>query len=322
MPDNTFIGTWSEKYYSNNNIPKKYFVIEPEAIYKKNIGKFIVQLKEYQKEKGELKQLKIKIEYHYRKRTLDQNSLYWALLQIQANEQNGGQKGPGMITPEDLHNAYLKEYGEREVIKTRRKNLGYYRSKKRVEGIIVDASLIPVDLFINNKDFDNYLPNQYIMIQCIRGTSEYTTKEMAQRIDTVFNEIAFSGVAVTNPGDIHNYWVQWRQHLNDEKIILHDKIMTRKEYKEKNPICEGCGSNQGEQLAHIQAIGMGGKEELEKNHASNWLHLCHECHIDDIHQKGWEIFLKKFPHLSYKVKTALKRDYPIIENEKPELEIF
>ncbi len=312
MPDITYSGTWTETYH--HNVERGFIVFKYDPIYRKNITTYLTKLSEYQKKKGELRKLKIKIEYHYRKRTLDQNSLYWGLLSIQANEQNGGMKGPDMVTPESLHEAYLLQYGEREIIKTYRKNLNYYRSKKRIEYVIIDHEKISVKEFLDK--YPDMLPEQYVTLQVIRGTSEYTTKEMAERIEMVFNEIAYSGCNVTKPGDIHNYWVEWRQHLNDEKIVLHDEIMSKAEYKKKNPICEGCGVNMGEQLAHIQAVGMGGKEEPEKNHPSNWLYLCHECHSPGvIHQQGWKEFLKQFPHLKYKVETALKRDYSDIGDE-------
>lgn len=309
MPAITFIGNWYTGL--QDNIPRGILAIKPKDIYRKNIGTVLKKLNELQQKNGELRDLKIKIEFHYRKRTLDQNSLYWALLTIQSNEMNGGMQGKksDMTTPEQLHEAYLLEYGEREIIKTARKNLSYYRQKKRIEFIIIDNQKIPLHSFLGSEK-DNLL-EQYITLQVIRGTSEYTTKEMASRIDMVFNEICAGGVNVTQPGDIHNYWVEWRQHLNDEKIILHEEKMTQQQYKEKNPICEGCGTKPGEQLAHIAAKGMGGKVEPEKEDPSNWLHLCSDCHTGIIHQKGWSEFLKIHPHLKYKVNSALKEDTEI-----------
>ena len=311
MPKAVFIGTWCPEF--QENVPRGRLVLEPEEIYRKNIGEEIKRIKEYQLAKGERRKLKITLEYHFKKRTLDQNSLYWGLLSIQANEMNGGMKGKDMVTPEQLHKAYLLEYGEREEIRTSRKNLGRWKSDKYIEFILINGKKLTYEDFI--REYPDILPEQTITLQVIRGTSEMTTKEMAGVIDTVFNDLSISGVAVTNPGDLHNYWVTWREHLNDEKIILHDEVMTRKQYKDANPICEGCGINPGEELAHIQAVGMGGKEESEKNYASNWLHLCNDCHREIWHRHGVKEFLRIFKHLTYKVTTATKRDYGEIAPE-------
>jgi len=311
MPNNiTFKFTWCKEF--QKNIPKGYFVIKPEKIFYRPMAVYLNNLEAYQKERGMLKEQKAKFEWFYRKRTDLQNSLYWSLREIQANELNAGKRGKNMITSEQLHEDYLREYGEREIIITQRKNLNKYLLETRVEFVILEKEKIPVSTFLEMEK--NYDDSEMIKIQTIRGTSGMNTKEMAIVIESVFDEIWESGVEES--GDIHNYWVEWRQFLNDNKITLHDDIMSMAEYKERRKMCEACGDKPGEHLAHIKAIGMGGKEELEKNYASNWLHLCERCHIGIWHNQGVKSFLDAFPHLKYKVSTALKREYKEIDEDE------
>ena len=310
MPNNiTFTFTWCEAF--QKGIPKGFFALKPDPVYHKTMKIYLNKLTEYQKNKGELKEQKARFEYYYQKRSDVQNRLYWSLRTIQANEMNAGKKGKGMVTAEQLHEDYLKEYGEREIIITQRKNLSRYLTDYRVESVVVDLEKIPIHEFLERKiQIDD---REYIKIQFIRGTSKMNTKEMALVIEQVFDEIWETGVEES--GDIHNYWVEWSQYLNDNKIVLHDEMMSREQYKAKKKMCEACGSNPGQQLAHIQAVGMGGKEEFEKNHPSNWLHLCNDCHIEDSHRTGWNDFMKRFKHLRYKIKTALNRDYSDLKGE-------
>jgi hypothetical protein len=304
-------------------LSKKKLMLTIIDQYKKTLGIFLSKhedvLRKMELEGKDISQKKlisITLETHYKKRTLVMNNLYWALRTIQANEMNGGKKGPGMVTKEKLHDDYLQVYGEREIIKTQRKNLNRYRAKGKVEFIIIDQQKISVENFLKNYNISN---NKYITIQRIIGTSEMSTKAFSEVIDQVFREIWESGV--NEPGDIHKYWVDFRNHLNKQEIILHDEKMTKGQYREKNKICEGCGVKSGVQIAHIKAIGMGGHEEPEKDHPLNWFCLCNDCHNVIIHgiDGGIEVFKEKFPHLSYKIDLAFKHNSMKIaeENKKP-----
>ena len=164
-----------------------------------------------------------------------------------------------------------------------------------------------------------------ITIRAIRSSSKFNTKEMVVWIARIFNRLAYNGVGVTNPGEIQNYWHQFKEYVNENKITIHDSILTQAEYKALNPICEGCGeyiADGSGELAHIRAIGMGGDrtKEPKRNYSSNWLHLCRECHGDIWHGKGAYEFLKLFKHLTYKVNTALNREYSEIDAGTDELE--
>ena len=318
MPKIRFLATWCSNYQKLLNIPRGYIVFRYNEFYRKSLSKVLLKIDGWQNKRKEkfpndfLKSLEIEIEYHYRKRTLDQNNLMWLLYTIEANEANGGQSGSEeqLVAPEELYLNDLYNFGEREIINTKRKNLGYYLGEyKIIEMIITDEgkefSLKKyLKLNINNEE--------RMTIRVIRGSSKFSTLEMSQWVDRLFNRLAHNGVQVTNPGEIENYWHTWKMYLNENKIILNDKIMTQKEYKNHNPICEACGKyiqhGNGE-LAHIKSVGMGVDRNKEPyyNYPFNWLHLCaHPCHRKHWHEWGVKKFIQKYKHLEYKIKFALE----------------
>ncbi len=333
-----FIANWTSIWQIHTK--KGFISLKPQKFYIKPLTEIFKKLKNYQLKQYEkmkkqknikdikyedwLKDLEITIEYHYRKRTLDQNALMWALYEIEANEMNAGMKGhkDQNITSMKIYLNDLNEYGEEEIITTKRKNLGYYLSEYRIiKSVVYNDTEYDIETFKKQIIHDDAQITLYV----IRSTSKFNTKEMANWIDRIFNRIAHNGVNVTQPGDILHYWQNWKKYLNDEKIILHDEIMTQTEYKSYQPICEGCGKfigNGSGQLAHIKAIGMGSDRTAEhkKNYTSNWLHLCFDCHNKIWHQQGIRKFLKLFEHLTYKVNSALRRDYEIIQEK--ELDLF
>lgn len=301
-----FTANWSKDW--QGKMPKGYLLLKPKEIYHKKMAIVLNKLNEIQNKKEELKDIDVTIEIHYKKRTLDQNSLMWALYSIEANELNAGMKGSKehMFTSQELYENDLQNEAPKFKMQIKEEMLNVMRSEYRII------------------DIQDYKDGTKI-VTCILTTSKFNTKQMAEWIDMIFNRMAINGVTVTNPGEIHNYWVQWRQCLNDNQIILHDDILTGAQYKALNPICEATGDYIGNgtgQLCHIKARGMGGNPEQEKDYASNWLHLTNEAHIEIQHVKGWSHFLKIFPHLNYKVETALRREYPEIKEDpsKPVIE--
>lgn len=305
MANIKFTGFWSKSW--QKQIPKGFILIKPKNQYIKRLAVILNKLNQFQDKKRELRELDITIEFHYKKRTLDQNALLWSLYEIEANEMNAGMSGDKkqMVTKDELYADDLKIYAPRIEIKATAENLSFLKSQYRIESErpIVDES-------------GNI---KYYFITAIISTSHFTTLQMAGWIDRMFNRMAVNGVNCTNPKEIYDYWVKWSQMKSDEKIILHDDILSGAEYKALNPICEATGNFIGDdsgQLCHIKARGMGGNPEEEKDYSSNWLHLCHEAHISVQHSIGWTYFLKLYPHLKYKVEMALKREYPAIEESK------
>ena len=302
--DVKLICTFDPGLYSKLAIPKALLVLKPEAKYFKTLGTQLKKLKEWQSvkslEKGEkvFREIEVDIVIHYKKRTIDQNALLWSLYTIEADEMNGGMKGEPdhMIKPEELYEQDSLEHNPH----------AWFEGDEFLEIRLRDQ------YYILEKSI---LPTGGIRIHGQVRTSNFTTVEFSQRIEMVFNRMAQNGIPITNSGDILKYLNDHRQKMNDEHIVLYsDEIMTQAEYKDKHPLCEGCGTFVGDssgQLAHIKAVGMGSDrtKELKKNFSSNWLHLCSACHNGVWHGKGEESFVKMFPHCKYKVSEATKRDY-------------
>jgi hypothetical protein len=331
MPNLKAIFNFRIEWQKEFNIPKGFILLRYKPIYRKNLGKLLQKLNEWQNNKekqliesGEqyteddfLRDLECDLSVFYRKATLDQKRLSWSLYEIEANEQNAGMKGhkDQMVTATELYEADLYEHGVRETIITKRCLLGRYLEDYRIiEGIVHKGNPYELHEFTKKQVSDT----DQIEIHVIRGQSKFNTMEMSQWIEMQFNRLAYMGVNVTEPGEIKKYWHDFKQYLNDNQIEFTDIIMTKEQYKYKNPSCEGCGDpiiGTGH-LAHIKAVGMGQDRTKEptRNYSSNWLHLCTDCHIGTQHQKGWTHFLELNKHLTHKVNKALKRDY----NEIPQ----
>jgi hypothetical protein len=289
MPVMTFIGKWSEGF--QEGVQRGLWAVKPDSVYVKPFSTVLKKLKEWQHKTGELRELKITVEYHYRKRNLDQNALMWSLYSIEANEQNAGMSsGKNDITAEELYEHDLQEYAPKAVIECQAETVRMLKNTYRIWG---------------EEPAENG-----VRVTIIKTSSQFDTREMAEWINRIFNRLADSGVHLQDSGAIQGYWSEWRKSLGENKITLNDTPMSQENYKSLNPICEGCGKyivNDGD-LSHINAKGMGGNPEKEKQNPSNWLHLCREDH-SLWHSKGWEAFIKKYEHLKYKVLTALKRNY-------------
>ena len=326
-----FIANWQKEYQSKINNEKGFLVLKYSDFYRKNLVHLLLKLEEFQQKKKKenpdhqlysddhLRDLEVSIEFFFKKRTLDQNALMWALYDIEANEMNGGQSGDKdqMVTREQLYKNDLEEYSDIDKIKTTKKSLAYYLDQySYLISIYYDDAEMDLEQFLE-LDVDN---DEQIILRVRRGTSKFNTKEMALWIERLFNRLSYHGVAVTNPGEIKKYWQDFKNYINDNKIVLYDNIMTMQEYKDKNPTCEACGDfigfGEGD-LAHIKSVGMGHDrtKELKKNYSSNWLHLHRTpCHLEHWHTEGIDKFLKRYKHLRFKVNTALKREYQEISD--------
>ena len=300
-------GSWSAGWQKEYNLKFPFFVIKMDNSYIADARVQFKKLDDFQKKKNELRPIDIKIDIHYQKRTLDQNALMWALYRVEANEQNGNMAGheSQMITTEQLYEGDVKLYSPKFVIRIPKDNY----------------SLL---LRIYNRCTTIEKDNETLFVEITLGSSRLDTMQMAKWIERQFNRLAYNGLSFDNAIEIKKYWQDWRRHLNEKEIILNKEILTQKEYKKRNPICEasGCYIVGVGELAHIKSIGMGGNPEPEKNYASNWLHLRTDIHRELWHGKGVEEFLKTYPHLSWKVRGALRNDYDVIEKEQPELDIF
>ena len=304
------VGTWDEEFHLSLSLPKGTGVFKPQPFYVNNWRTFLQELNAFQKKKkaefqiaGKTddwhRELDITVEYHYRKRSLDQNRLMWALYEIEANEQNGGHKRAEGVKAEDLHDADIKMFAPKAVIKLAPGNVNN----------------VYMDYYVEKEELKKDPQGEESVYVHVRiGTSRFDTRQMCEWIDRQFSRISENGVAVTNPGDIQKYWKDFKEFQNDEKIILFDKLLSKDEYKRLTPICEASGAYLGEggECAHIVAEGMGGHNTSLsrdfRDSSANWLHLSTDIHRDICHGQGWGEFIKLYPHCEFKVLSALKTD--------------
>ncbi len=253
--------------------------------------------KHLQKEKEKNEKIRIPLMWNpdITKRNLDQNALMWRWYDIEKKCLNANMVGAGKheYTAWEIYENDLKEYCPKEELLIKADFLNMYKRKFRHLHIIEQE-------------------NDYIRVRIWKTSSHFTIREMAYWINRIINRVADYGV----PVDIQTYtkseWIDYQKWLSKNKIILHyEEKITKEEYKDKVPICEASGDflGNGGEVAHIKAVGMGGKEEPEKDHPGNWFHLNTDIHRKLIHGigGGWDRFLKEYPWLKYKYKMAMNK---------------
>ena len=260
-------------------------------------GKALARIRAAEEKRDDLLELEVVIEWHLKKRTIEQLRLFWVLIGTAASLHygDGYRLGPGEAKEEAnrLYEDFLEERGP------------------RVECVLSpEAEAAFLDKFYRVVSREEY-PSGKIRLECIMGASQWNIKQASEAIDYWFNELATLGVPDDVGADLASYWREWRTYLDKEGVrIVEDRAeITTDEYKRRTPMCEGCGCwlGMGGHLAHIDARGMGGNEEAEKSLPGDWLHLCERDHLTVQHQKGWGEFLKRFPWNKGKVEAALKR---------------
>lgn len=279
--------TWKKE---NQTGVENRWTIDVLPEYREVVINFLKEHIEREKNTGETKIIQLKISPYYSIRNLDQNALMHSLYAIEAECLNVGLGGGKQyeFSPWDIYEKDLKEYCPKMETEVSPDFLGMYQLKFRHTHIIE-----------RSKD--------KIKIQVWKTTSHFDTREMAYWIDRIVNRIGEYGVPLDLQGKMKTNWISWKKYLNAVKVVLHtEEKCTKEEYKNKVPLCEASGLWLGQEgeIAHISAVGMGGKEEPEKDHPGNWFHLQAEIHLGLIHGKGWKAFLKEYPWLRYKWKIA------------------
>ena len=125
------------------------------------------------------KQLVIKLDYEDKKRSLDQNSLLWALLEEEAKFLNGGRKSNIECSSENLYYEAINKYGKDTLIAVKD---GAERELKRVYKRV---------FIIDKYEFNDEL---WLKCRCVIGSSKYTSKEMSVLIEGVLDDIARLGI--------------------------------------------------------------------------------------------------------------------------------
>ena len=139
------------------------------------------------------KTLTVKIEEKQNKRTLDQNALMWALLTIYADELNGGRTGD--VQPEDIYYRMIEQYGVATFLLTIPEAESELKKVFRVVKKVDERT-------VNDKEL--------LMFKCYYGSSKYTTKQMANLIDGIFDELARLGVSDKNYTAVESYRDEWK----------------------------------------------------------------------------------------------------------------
>jgi hypothetical protein len=254
--------------------------------------------------------IEVTLDIHYRKRTLDQNALMWALYEVMANELNGDMVGDAQseISAEDLYRDDMMERAPTVAIVIQSKYLNDLKT--------LDVSwrrALPIE------------GTDMVTAEVVRTSSKWNTVEMSRHIEGMFNRISTMGVNIRQSADISHYWHQFKQHVNDEDITLFDGKLTAEQYREATPICEGCGDFIGVtqaaprgsgHLHHIKTRGAGGQQP-ERDWPGEWLMLCPECHgVWDQADGGVQAFITLAPHCAAKINRALASVADVVEERR------
>lgn len=197
-------------------------------------------------------------------RSLAQNALYWALINVLAME-------------------VYHEAGWEEVIHEEMLNMYSPKIKSKLHG-----TEIP------------------------KRSKELDTAEFTRLIEGVFYEINENGVDLTEPADLDHYWKEYAKiRFSGGKDNGFRKGESIDDYRRRVNYCEACrkylrsGSfGYDGNIAHIVSRGSGGADETW-----NVFHLCSEHHLFVQHQKGWNEFLSRFPHLKQKYEIAIEKHW-------------
>lgn len=293
-----FLFIWCEKWQKDFNCPKGYLLIKPAGPNVKNLAEWLNKLTGWQNDKQELRPCNASFEVHYKKRTLEMNSLMWSLYQVEATEQNGGIEIKDMttlqksraITPESLYRADIEAYSPVVVIIVPECQIEYIRAEYR------------------HRISEEKASDGNIVYKAYFSTSHMDTKQHGEWIERQFARLSEMGVHLANASAIGQYWVDYAAAREPDT----EHWYTAEEYKAKQPFCEAEPTiylgNGGGSLAHIVARGMGRNPMEGRYHEADVMHLSDAAHALWDNGKGRRFFLTKYPHLKKKIEAALNRE--------------
>ena len=113
----------------------------------------------------------------------------WALLTIMADHYNGGRTGG--VTPEDCYTEMLEQYGAAfDYLEVPVGAVPILRKSYRLVHV--------VELLDGNR----------CTVKCSQGSSSFTTEQMGQLINGIFDRLAEMGV---NDPNVTAYWQEWQE---------------------------------------------------------------------------------------------------------------
>jgi hypothetical protein len=138
-------------------------------------------------------------------------------------------------------------------------------------------------------------------------TSQMDVPTMSSFIEGIFRELAEMGVdSLESAASITQYWQEWYAWRGQQKVDpMAEAYEGIEDYRQSVLYCEACHKFQrgsDGQVAHIVSKGAGGADA-----GWNLLKLCTDDHLFVQHQKGWDVFLKRYPHLRFRVEQARER---------------
>lgn len=138
---------------------------------------------------GQPLRLTLTVEPEHRGRTTAQNSLMWALLTIMADHYNAGRTGG--VTSEDCYLEMLEKYGAKvDYLECPAGALDILRGCYRLVHVV------------------EILDGNRCTVKCTQGSSTFTTGEMKNLIDGIFDRLAEMGVS--DPL-VTAYWQEWKE---------------------------------------------------------------------------------------------------------------
>lgn len=133
--------------------------------------------------------LTLTVEPERKNRSTAQNSLMWALLTIMADSYNAGRTGG--VTPEDCYLEMLEKYGAKvDYLEVPAGAMDILRSCYRLVHLV------------------EILDGNRCTVKCTQGSSTFTTGEMKNLIDGIFDRLAEMGV---NDPVVTAYWQEWKE---------------------------------------------------------------------------------------------------------------
>lgn len=138
---------------------------------------------------GKPLRLTLTVERYRKKRSLEQNRMMWALLTIMSDAYNAGQGG-GM-TPEACYIQMLEEFG-----------LEYYFleiPQKALPAVRQAFKLVYVVELLNN---------DRCTVKASMGSSSFSTAQMTDFINRIFDRLAEMGV---NDPNVTACWMEWQE---------------------------------------------------------------------------------------------------------------
>jgi hypothetical protein len=133
--------------------------------------------------------LTISVDWLKNKRSLDQNALMWALLTEYARGLNAGRVGGD--TPEGLYYKALSKYGVAEFIMTLPE---------------AKEALLKAFRVVEAVDARDYNGKKMTVFKCYYGSSTYDTKQMANLIDGILDDLSEADIDTTETRYLREEW--------------------------------------------------------------------------------------------------------------------